>query len=305
MTPALEIIGLRKAYGACIALDGVDLTVEAGEILALLGPNGAGKTTLVSIVAGLRRADAGTVRIHGVDATARPREARRHLAIAPQDLGVTPTLTTRQNMRLFGDLAGLSSRETKQRLDEISDALHLGGVLDRPVRSLSSGEQRRVHTAMALMGQPTLLLLDEPTAGVDVQTRGEILGLVRDLAGRGLAVVYSTHYLHEVEELQASVVILNEGCVIAQGTVGDLIGEHAQSMVELVFEGPPPRLQLSARTAIVGNILRTFGEHPASLAATTLAALGPEADRLRSVEIIRPNLESAFLSLTGHRWSHA
>jgi ABC-2 type transport system ATP-binding protein len=208
-------------------------------------------------------------------------------------------------MRLFGDLADLSTGETKHRLDEISDALDLVAMLDCPVRFLSSGEQRRVHTAMALMGRPALLLLDEPTAGVDVQTRSDILDLVRDLADRGLAVVYSTHYLREVEELQASVVILDEGCVIARGTVSELIGHHAEPMVELVFDGPPPQLQLGARTTVVGHTLRTFGEHPARLAASTLAALGPEADRLRSVEIIRPNLENVFLSLTGHRWSHA
>jgi ABC-2 type transport system ATP-binding protein len=246
--PALEITGPRKAYNGCIALDGVDLTVAQGEIVALLGRNGAGKTTLVSIVAGLRRADAGAIHIRGIDAMARPREARRHLAIAPQDLGVSPTLTARQNLRLFSDLAGLGRREATQRVDEISEDLDLGLVLDRPGRFLSNGAQRRVHTAMALMGRRSLLLLDEPTAGVDVETRGDILDLVRELAHSGAAVVYSTHYLHEVEELEASVVILDDGCVIARGTVNELIGEHAEPMVELAFEGPPPRLQLSARS---------------------------------------------------------
>lgn len=305
MAPTLEITGLRKSYGVRVALDDVDLTVEPGEILALLGPNGAGKTTLVSIVAGLRRADAGEVHISGIDAVACPREARRQLSIAPQELGVSPTLTVRQNLRLFAELAGLRRKQTAERIVEISAALDLDVMLDRPVRFLSGGEQRRVHTAMALMGRQSLLLLDEPTAGVDVQTRGAMLALVRDLAARGMAIVYSTHYLHEVEALGASVAILDSGCLIARGTVAELIGDHAEAMVELVFEGTPPPLTLGARTDIVGDTLRAFGEQPATLVASTVSALGAEANRLRSVEIVRPSLESVFLSLTGERWSHA
>lgn len=305
MPPTLEITGLRKCYGTRVALDGVDLTVEPGETVALIGPNGAGKTTLVSIVAGLRRADAGTVHIRRIDAVTRPREARRQLAIAPQQLGVAPTLTVRQNLRLFAALAGLRRKQTADRILEVSDALDLAAVLDRPVRFLSGGEQRRVHTAMALMDRKSLLLLDEPTAGVDVQTRGHMLALVRDLAAQGMAIVYSTHYLHEVEALDASVAILGSGSLIARGTVAELIDDHAEPMVELVFDGAPPPLTLDSRTHIFGDTVRAFGEQPATLLASTVSALGTDANRLRSVEIVRPSLESVFLSLTGERWSHA
>jgi ABC-2 type transport system ATP-binding protein len=274
-------------------------------VLGLLGVNGAGKTTLVSIVAGLRRLDAGEVRICGVDVVADPRVARRRLGFAPQELGVCPVLSARENLRLFGELAGLRRRELAERIGEVSDGLDLGAFLDRPVRPLSGGEQRRVHTGLALMGRPQLLILDEPTAGVDVHARADILEYVRDLADDGLAVVYSTHYLQEVEELGASVAILEGGQVIARGAVAELVGEHAEPMIELAFDGPPPELALEARTAIAGDTLRAYSERPAALAAAAVALLGADAERLRSVEIVRPSLESVFLSLTGRRWSHA
>ena len=305
MSAALVMTRVRKAYGDRVALDGVDLTVQPGEVLGLLGVNGAGKTTLVSIVAGLRRLDAGTVHVCGVDIAADPRAARRRIGLAPQELGICPLLTARENMRLFGELAGLRRRELATRIGEVSDGLDLGAVLDRPLRFLSSGEQRRAHTALALMGRPALLMLDEPTAGVDVHARADVLDYVRALADDGIAVVYSTHYLHEVEELDASVAILDGGRVIARGAVGELVGEYAEPMVELAFEGPPPSLALAARTAVAGNTLRAYGDRPAALAAAAVGLLGTDAERLRSVEIVRPTLESAFVSLTGRRWSHA
>jgi ABC-2 type transport system ATP-binding protein len=305
MPAALAMTGVRKAYGDCVALDGVDLTVQPGEVLGLLGVNGAGKTTLVSIVAGLRRADAGTVDVCGIDVAADPRAARRRLGLAPQELGVCPLLTPRENMRLFGELAGLRRRELAARIGEVSDGLDLGAVLDRPVRFLSGGERRRTHTALALLGRPELVMLDEPTAGVDVHARADVLAYVTELAEDGVAVVYSTHYLHEVEELDASVAILDGGRVIARGAVRELIGEYAEPMVELAFEGAPPPLELAARTDVAGDTLRAYGDRPAALAAAAVGLLGAEAERLRSVEIIRPTLESAFLALTGRRWSHA
>jgi ABC-2 type transport system ATP-binding protein len=155
------------------------------------------------------------------------------------------------------------------------------------VRFLSGGEQRRVHTALALLRRPALLLLDEPTAGVDVQTRGDVLALVRELADQGVAVVYSTHYLPEVEALDASVAILDGGRVIARGSVAALVGAHAEPVVELVFEG--------------GDVVRRAGAEPAAV----VSSLGADAARLRSLEIVRPSLESVFLGLTGRRWAHA
>ena len=302
--PVLLVEGLFKTYGTTVALDGVDLEIAAGDIVGLLGRNGAGKTSLVSIVAGLRRADTGRVTVNGVDALRAGARARSHLGLAPQELGVYPTITVRHNLELFGDIAGLRRSALPARVDEVAAMLELSSLVDRRVSTLSGGEKRRVHTAMAMMHRPALLMLDEPTTGVDVQTRRSVLAAVRRVAEEGSAVCYSTHYLPEVEELGASVAILDHGRIIAQGTMMDLLAAHGTPAFELVFDGPPPEMALSQRSEIDGNVVRVFSPDPARDCGTVLAQLGLDTSRLRSVEILRPSLESVFLALTGHRYAN-
>ncbi len=299
----LQIEGLRKAYGDVVALDGVDLDVQAGEIVALLGPNGAGKTTLVSIVAGLRKADAGVVRVDGLDALARSAEVRRRIGLAPQDTGLYPVVTVRQNFLLFGELAGMSRSELHTRIDEVAEALALTDLLDRQAGQLSGGQKRRVHTALALLHSPRLLLLDEATTGADVETRGHLLDLVRQLATDGSAVLYSTHYLAEVETLGSNVVILDRGQVIVRGGVDELIAAHAKPVVELHFEGPVPDLGLDGSATVEGQLVRLATPDPAA----TLVEVLPKVprDSLQSVEIVRPSLESVYLALAGRRYDEA
>jgi ABC-2 type transport system ATP-binding protein len=231
----LAVEGLRKAYDDVVALDGVDLEAAPGQIVGLLGANGAGKTTLVSIVAGLRKADAGRVRVGDVDALAQPHRARELLGIAPQETGVYPTATARENLAYFGRLAGLRGKLLDQRVDEAAEALELHDLLDREAQTLSGGEQRRVHTAMAIVKRPPLVLLDEPTVGADVSTRAQLLVSVRTLAAEGAAVVYSTHYLPEIEILDADVTILDRGRVIARGKASALVDEHDADNLDDVF----------------------------------------------------------------------
>ena len=300
----LEVEGLRKAYGDVVALDGVDLGVAAGEICALLGPNGAGKTTLVSIVAGLRHANAGSVTVNGVDALHHSDRARQFIGLAPQDLAIYPTLAVRDNLAFFGELAGLWGRRLDRRIDEVSEALELTPLLSRQGHTLSGGEKRRLHTAMAILHRPPLLLLDEPTTGVDVQTRNRVLDSVRHLADEdGCAVCYSTHYLHEVEALEASVAIIDHGHIIARGQVGDLVARHGRTAVELVFEGEPPAIDLDRRVEQFDTTVRVFTDTPAADAATILTRLGRDAERLRALEIVSSSLESVFLTLTGRRYA--
>lgn len=301
----LEIEGLQRSYGDVRALAGVDLAVRPGEILGLLGPNGAGKTTLVSIVAGLRRADSGQVRVDGIDALRRPTEVRRRLGLAPQDLGIYPVLTVRENLVFFGELAGLRRQTLHERIDEIAAALDLAAMLSRQARFLSGGEKRRLHTAMALLHRPPLLLLDEATTGVDVATRARVLDVVRSLAHKGAAICYSTHYLAEVEGLGASVAIIDRGQIIARGSVDEVVERHAESVLELTFEGDAPGLGRFAGVRVErrGSVLRVFAERPAAQAARVLAALGDAAGALRSIDVVRPSLESVFLALTGRRFS--
>jgi ABC-2 type transport system ATP-binding protein len=287
----LEIRGLRKAYGATPALAGVDLDVAAGEIVGLLGPNGAGKTTLVSIVAGLRRADAGTVRVAGIDALGHAHRVRPLLGLAPQETGVYPTLTTRQNLRFFGELTGLRGRALDHAIADIADALQLTPLLDRRAQELSGGERRRLHTALALVHRPSLVMLDEPTTGADVRTRAQLLELVADLAAHGSAVVYSTHYLHEIEELAARVVVIDQGRVVARGQVAELVDAHAMSVVRVAFDD--------------GEELRVETDDPDATIAGIMESLGPDVRRLRRLDVERPSLEAVYLELTGRRQTPA
>src|SRR3954470_6320979 len=247
----LQVNSLSKAYGRLRALIDVDLEVAAGEITALLGRNGAGKTTLVSIVAGLRVADGGTVTIGGVDMASAPRQARARLGIAPQETGVYPTLSCRDNLRLFAGLAGHGRRDTRATIDELAESLALTGLLDRRAKELSGGERRRLHTAIALVGRPELVLLDEPTVGADVQTRAQLLAVVRRLAADGVAVVYSTHYFPQVQEIGASLAILQRCRLPPRGQVADVVAEHAVGEIVLTFAGSPPDLTLVAPDQVI------------------------------------------------------
>lgn len=301
----LDVAGVRKAYGATTALDGVDLVVEPGVILGLLGPNGAGKTSLVSIVAGLRRPDAGTVHVGGVDVVRRPQRAQQLIGLAPQETGVYLPLTVRDNLRFFAGLTGLRGRAQQDRIDELGVALGLDELFDRRASELSGGERRRLHTAIALVHRPLLVLLDEPTTGADVRTRTEILRLVRSLAEDGSAVVYSTHYLQEIEELDAYVAFIDQGRIVAGGALDELIRRHGATALELTFEGPVPAAAHVDGAVVDGSTVRIEASDPARTAADLLSRLGPDSAGLRAIEVVRPSLESVFLTLTGRRYDDA
>ena len=294
----LRIDRLAKRYGDVEVLRGVDLVARAGEVVALLGPNGAGKTTLVSIVAGLRSADGGTVRVGDVDALAHPVAARRLLGLAPQDLGIYPSLTVHRNLAFFGELAGLDRRTLAERIDEVCAVLALEDLLARRAGELSGGQKRRLHTALAMLHRPPLLFLDEPTVGADVQTRAELLRAVRRLADDGTAVVYTTHYLVEVEDLRADVAILESGRVIERAPVDDLVSRYGTPALRLTFDGPAPALP---GFVTEGSVATLAVRDPAAAAAGVFRDLGAHGDALRSVDVIRPSLEAAYLALTGRR----
>jgi ABC-2 type transport system ATP-binding protein len=299
----LRVEGLRKSYGEVHALRGVDLEVGAGEVVSLLGPNGAGKTTLVSIVAGLRKADEGTVEVDGLDARHSSVDVRRRIGLAPQDLGIYPVVSVRNNLELFGRLAGMGDTELRSAIDEVSQALAIEDLLDRKAGELSGGQKRRLHTAIALLHHPPLLLLDEATTGADVETRRHILELVRKLASEGAAVLYSTHYLQEVELLEASVALIDQGQVIARGEPAKLIHVHATPVVQMTFAGGVPGADLGPEAVVDGDAVRVPSTDP----ARTLAELIPRFPEgsLSSVEILRPDLEAVYLTLTGRRYDEA
>jgi ABC-2 type transport system ATP-binding protein len=279
--------------------------VAAGEIVGLLGPNGAGKTTLVSIVAGLRGADGGSVRIGGIDALAHPHRVRPLLGLAPQETGIYPSLTCRQNLRFFAELTGLRKRRLRDAVDSVAEALQLTELLDRRAQHLSGGERRRLHTALALVHRPALVMLDEPTTGADVRTRTQLLELVTNLAANGSAVVYSTHYLNEIDQLGASVLIIDRGRAIARGTVANLLAAHAANVVKLTFAGPAPAVlagTLADRVERDGSVLRVHTRQPEVATTAIIEGLGERAKDLRTLEVVHPSLEAVFLELTGRRY---
>jgi ABC-2 type transport system ATP-binding protein len=183
--------------------------------------------------------------------------------------------------------------------------LQLTALLDRRGQQLSGGERRRLHTALALVHRPRLVLLDEPTTGADVQSRSHLLQFVRELAGAGSAVVYSTHYLHEVEQLDASVVIIDHGRCVARGSTADLVASHATNVVRLVFDGPAPQIDPKSDGAHVnvnGSVVHIHTHDPGTVTAAVLEDLGSRARDLRSLEVVQPSLEAVFLELTGRRY---
>lgn len=295
----LVVEDLAKKYGSIVALAGASLTIDRGEILCLLGPNGAGKTTLVSIIAGLTTADSGRVTLDGVDALRSPRAARGRLGLASQDIALYPSLTVVENLKMFGRLADLRGPELKLRINEVLTAFDLDDKASRPTRALSGGEQRRVHTAAAVLHEPPLLLLDEPTAGVDVVTRQSLLDLVKRLASTGAAIAYLTHYFPEVETLDGNVAVLHHGKVLATGSVGSLLEEHGAAAVELDFDGEAPAALNDLGFVAVDGGARLACRHPASELVRIVTALGDGMQAFKGIRLVEPSLDTVFMSITG------
>ena len=297
----LSVESVHTSYDGVKALCDVHLTVERGEILAILGLNGAGKTTLMSVIAGLQRPDSGRVLLDGIERKVGSKAGKRPVGLAPQTTGVYPTLSVRDNLRFFGELSGLKRRELDAQISATAEALDLVHLLHRKARHLSGGEARRLHVGMVMICRPPILLLDEPTVGMDVASRALFIDFVKDVAADGTAICYSTHYLSEVEQLGASVAILDKGSVIAHEGVDRLIARRGTSLVELRFEGPPPHLPVDgARVHRDETSLRIeIDGAPAEEAARIVGTLGDAGRHLRAIVLIQPSLESVFVELTG------
>jgi len=218
----LEASGLVKTYGRQRALDEFTLNVAAGEIVGLVGRNGAGKTTFVEVVAGLIRPDSGRVRVCGADALTRSRTARRLTGVCPQETALYPAATVAEHLRLFGALAGLHGAGLRRAVTDIAERMELAEVAGKPAGLLSGGQRKRTQAATALIAERPLLLLDEPTVGADPATRARLLAVVADRAAAGAAVVYTTHYLPELADLNATVAVAQAGRIVARGNLGEL-----------------------------------------------------------------------------------
>jgi ABC-2 type transport system ATP-binding protein len=303
----LSCHNLRKRFGDLIAVDGVGFDIDAGETYGLLGPNGAGKTTTVSMICGLLDADDGDIVVAGRPMNGTATTAKAAIGYVPQEIALYPDLTGRENLRFFGRLYGLRGAELGARVDAMLEVVELGDRADERVDKYSGGMKRRLNIAAGLLHAPKLLVLDEPTVGVDPQSRNAILENVEKLAAEGVAVLYTTHYMEEAERLCDRVGIIDQGKIIAEGTRRELVDRLGQrDRVEIAATGPLRRFATAARkiaavddasaTEEQVHVLVRGGRHvlPQLLDAAEKAKVV-----VSSVEVIEPDLEAVFLHLTG------
>jgi ABC-2 type transport system ATP-binding protein len=302
--PMLEVVGLHKRYDSSVALGEVSFTVEEGELFGLLGPNGAGKTTLLSIVSGLVPPTAGEVRVLGRRLQRSDREVRRLIGIVPQELAVYGELSARENLRFFGELYGVRGPELRRRVDEVLAAVGLEDRGDRRVDTFSGGMKRRLNLGAALVHHPPLLLLDEPTVGVDPQSRNHIFEGVRRLNAGGVTVLYTSHYMEEVQALCRRVGIMDHGRLVACDSLPGLL-RRVRGAIR--FRAEPVTPALRARLAGLpdtrlaerngAGLELECGDVKAAL-AQLMAVLNEFQAELHSLETEEPNLERVFFDLT-------
>ncbi|MGH8669215.1 MAG: ATP-binding cassette domain-containing protein [Burkholderiales bacterium] len=294
---AIEVSGVEKRYGALRALDGVSLAVEQGEFFGLLGPNGAGKTTLINIIAGLARAGAGSVRVMGADVAADYRRARRMLGVVPQELVFDPFFTVRETLRLQSGYFGL--RGNDPWIDEVMAHLDLAAKADVNMRALSGGMKRRVLVAQALVHKPPVIVLDEPTAGVDVELRQGLWQFVRRLNRDGHTVVLTTHYLEEAELHCSRIAMLKAGRIVALDSTRNLLGSFSGLELRLrvdreALPQPFPGKLISSDKGFFIIKLQDYRELEAAL-----ARLREGGVQIHEMELQPPDLEEVFVRLTG------
>lgn len=295
MTPAIEVTSVTKHYGSLQALAGVSLSVAPGEFFGLLGPNGAGKTTLISILAGLTRPSTGTARIMGHDVTGAYREARRALGVVPQELVFDPFFTVREALTIQSGYFGL--RDNRAWIDEVIANLDLTDKADTNMRALSGGMKRRVLVAQALVHKPPVIVLDEPTAGVDVELRQALWRFIRRLNRDGHTIVLTTHYLEEAEALCGRVAMLKQGRIVALDKTENLLRLHSGCYVELRLGGALPQQleSLVAERRDDGAIRLALPEY--AEVERVMAALREARVSVQEMEIMQPDLEEVFVQI--------
>src|SRR5579884_2314074 len=314
MTAIVEARGLTKHYGKTRALDGLDLVAHRGRVAAVLGPNGAGKTTFVRAVATLVRPDGGSLHVAGIDAGRDPAAVRRVIGLAGQYAAVEEAMTGRENLEMVGRLFGLDRRAARRAAASVHDQLGLSADADRLVRTYSGGMRRRLDLGASLVGSPRLLLLDEPTTGLDPRSRIALWDAIRALVAAGTDVVLTTQYLDEADQLASDIVIVDRGRVIASGTPRELKARAGRDVVEIhvrdadsvprVADGlrpldPDPRVDVATRRVAIGV---DDGTARLMEVVRVLDLLGVAVD---DVALRRPTLDEVFLTLTGQPVSDA
>ena len=309
MSPLIEADGLSKRYGEVRALDGFDLVADSGRVVALLGPNGAGKTTFVRMLATLVQPDAGRLYVSGVDVVRQPAAVRKVIGLAGQSAAVEPAMSGRENLEMVARLFGLDRGRSKRAAQRVLDDFSLNDAADRPVKTYSGGMRRRLDLGASLVGEPRLLLLDEPTTGLDPRSRIELWDAIRGLVERGTDILLTTQYLDEADQLASDIVIVDHGQVVASGTPAELKAKAGRDVVEL-------HVRDDALLAPAGRALASFGvDAPVIDQTTRRVSIAVEdgterlMDAVRTLDDLdvkvddialrRPTLDEVFLALTG------
>ena len=292
----IRVDNLRKAYGETVAVDGVSFETAPGETFGLLGPNGAGKTTTMSMLAGVLRPDAGQVRINNGDDPASP-AGRRGVGIAPQSLSLYSELTGQENLRFFARIFGVDRRRLADRVHWALEFAQLEDHRRKRVGAYSGGMKRRLNMACALIHDPSVILFDEPTVGVDPQSRNHIFEKIEELKGQGRSILYTTHYMEEAERLCDRVAIMDHGKILAMDTVAALIDQHGGHSV---VSGELEEVSSHASLQCGGATGKSFSFDTED-ALGEISRLAADGVKFRSLSIHEPDLESVFLALTGRR----
>jgi ABC-2 type transport system ATP-binding protein len=307
--PLIEIAALTKKYPGADspAVDGVELVIARGRVFGLLGPNGAGKTTLMSMICGLLAPDRGSIRFDGIDLARDGGVDHRRIGLVPQDLALYPTLTARENLAFFGGVQGLGGAELRRRIDWCLEAAGLEALADRRVETFSGGLKRRLNLVVALIHEPELLILDEPTVGIDPQSRRFIHDKLKALNAAGLTILYTSHYMEEVEQLCDELAIIDHGHIVARGTLDQILGRLRGGLIQIRVATPlPAGLHEQVRALpglrdvrLDGSLITLLSETPQETLAQVLALLRAAKHETSSVSLGPVNLEQVFLALTG------
>lgn len=307
MSEILQATGLVKRFDDLVAVSDVSFAISEGETFGLLGPNGAGKTTSISIVAGLLEPDAGSVTVDGESISTGSTRGKKSIGLVPQDLAIYPDLTATENLAFFGRLYGMRGQELDTRIEDVLEVIGLSDRRDDMTKEFSGGMKRRLNIGIGLLHRPRMLILDEPTVGVDPQSRNAILESVEQLSAEGMAVLYTTHYMEEAERLCDRVAIIDEGVIQAEGTRRELVAMVGQKdRVSITGDG-----DLSAAASAVSGLRgveeAVGADHAIDVLATNASSILPEllaraseaGASITGVDVVEPNLEAVFLHLTG------
>ncbi len=303
----IEVDRLTKSYGGLKAVDEVSFSVDKGEVFGLLGPNGAGKSTLISMITTLLKPDSGSIVVNGHKLNGENSEIRKILGLVPQEIALYPTLTARENLNFWGRMYGLKGSLLKERVDE---ALEIAGLKEREkdrVDSYSGGMKRRINIAAALLHKPGVLIMDEPTVGIDPQSRNHILETVLKLNSEGMTVIYTSHYMEEVEFLCTRVAIVDHGKIIASGTKEELrklVGDNDILNIEQTGINDKTVEMIKKLDSLKGisieeNKLKIITSDANTMLAKVISILDSQKCKIQSINLEQSNLESVFLHLTG------